>query len=66
MSDLRDLIAAAIQARWTDLTLTDSWSWDETCSILADAVIRELGIKEVTDVNRTVPQSRYVTEWRSK
>lgn len=64
MSELRDRIAAAIQARWTDLTLTDSW--DENCLALADAVIRELGIKEVTDVNRSVPRTRYVTGWRPR
>lgn len=44
MSDLRTRIAATIQAKWSDLTLTDTW--DENCLILADAVIRELGLTE--------------------
>ena len=30
---------------------------------VADAVIRELELRKVTDANRSVPQSRYVTEW---
>ena len=42
--NLRTRIAAAIQTQWTDLTLTDTW--DENCLILADAVIRELGLRE--------------------
>lgn len=49
MSDLRTRIAFAIQVRWLDLTLTDTW--DENCLMLADAVIRELnlGIPCATD-----------------
>ena len=41
-SDLRTRIAAAIQAQWSELTLTDTW--DENCLILAGAVIRELDL----------------------
>ena len=41
---LRARIAGAVQARWTDLTLTDTW--DDNCLALADAVIRELGLTE--------------------
>jgi hypothetical protein len=40
MTDLRTRIASAIQVRWLDLTLTDTW--DENCLMLADAVIEEL------------------------
>jgi len=49
MSDLRTRIASAIKAKWSDLTLADTW--DENCLILADAVIRELnlGIPCATD-----------------
>jgi len=32
---------------------------------LADAVIRELGLHRVIDVNRSVPQTRYVTGWKA-
>lgn len=39
---LRDRIAASIQARWLDLTLTDTW--DENCLSLADAIISDLGL----------------------
>ena len=32
---------------------------------MADAVIRELGLHRVIDVNRSVPQTRYVTGWKA-
>lgn len=41
--DLRTRIASAIQTRWSELTLTDTW--DENCLILADAVIEALSLR---------------------
>ena len=70
MSDLRTRIATAIQAKWLDLTLTDTW--DENCLALADAVIEELKIKEVEaqswvtlDDGHPKParKIRFVTNW---
>ena len=56
--DLRTRIAAVLQA--TDEAATPG---TDPYGELADAVIRELGLRKVTDANRAVPQSRYVTEW---
>ena len=63
MSDLRTRIAATIQAQWSVLTLTDTW--DENCLILADAVIRELGLIEQQSEWPFDGKHRYVTEWKS-
>ena len=69
MSDLRTRIAKALYGQIPHPVplfdsqpdeVKDAWLSD------ADAVIRELGLREVTDVNRSVPRRRYVTEWRSK
>jgi hypothetical protein len=75
MSDLRTRIAATIKAKWSDLTLTDTW--DENCLILADAVIRELGLTEAPaswavdeeyELGSYTPSGRYryVTEWSDR
>ena len=38
--DLRTRIAAAIKARWRDMSMEETW--DEGALLLADAVIREV------------------------
>jgi hypothetical protein len=63
--DLRTRIATIVHDKDTvkccdECTISSPGPWDYE---VADAVIRELGIKKIIDVNRSVPQSRYVTEW---
>jgi hypothetical protein len=33
---------------------------------LADKIIADLGLKQVIDVNRSIPQSRWVTDWEAE
>ena len=64
--NLRDRIAAVLlpSANYCQQSMTRPCDdCMEYARKKADAVIRELGIKKITDVNRSVPQSRYVTEW---
>ena len=59
-----ECIECDLNPRWPDAPiLPPSDGWKRHAEHLADAVIHELGLKKVTDVNRSVPQSRYVTEW---
>ena len=64
MSDaLRTRIAAALlDAGPRAAHLSINFAWAE---YLADAVIAELGLHRVIDVNRSVPQTRYVTGWKA-
>ena len=77
MSDnLRDRIAAVVLAHNDESDAcpdcTCGWEWhgyglwkDCFSGHVADAVIAALGLKKVIDVNRSVPQSRYVTDWEN-
>lgn len=67
---LRDRIAEAIYSvglPW------DGYPFDQlTTSVRAlfleqaDAVIAALGLREIVDANRSIPQRRYVTDWIAK
>jgi hypothetical protein len=64
--DLRTRIVDILQTQWTQLT--SEYSWDEDCLTLADAVIRELGLKRqdstFTTYDSIEPAAhRYVTDW---
>lgn len=68
MSELRDRIAAVLlpSANYCQQSMTRPC--DDCMDYArkkADAVIRELGMTKIIDVNRSVPRSRYVTEWRA-
>ncbi len=60
MADLRTRIAAVV-ADTMNGTPPERWDF-----LLADRIIADLGLKQVTDVNRSIPQSRYVTDWEAE
>jgi hypothetical protein len=60
VADLRTRIAAVV-ADTMNGTPPERWDF-----LLADRIIADLGLKQVTDVNRSIPQSRYVTDWEAE
>ncbi len=60
MADLRTRIAAVV-ADTMNGTPPERWDF-----LLADRIIADLGLKQVIDVNRSIPQSRWVTDWEAE
>ena len=63
MSDLRTRIAAAISSEWSELTIDESW--EDGLLVLADAVIRQLGLRQERQQGPYNHMYRYVTEFES-
>jgi hypothetical protein len=60
VADLRTRIAAVV-ADTMNGTPPERWDF-----LLADRIIADLGLKQVIDVNRSIPQSRWVTDWEAE
>lgn len=60
VADLRTRIAAVV-ADTMNGTPPERFDFQ-----LADRIIADLGLKQVIDVNRSIPQSRWVTDWEAE